>query len=185
MDLRDKLSSLSVSPQKILKIVIGLSVVLLLLWLLTLSQIDYSKEPDTGQLTAKKEMVDSTIVKKPVLDRASFEERSYSESSGIFTNGLVTFVVLLVILIGVWFWLGRKEQGTLPEKQREIDSSIIGEGAQLKIMRINNEVWVLGVTSGSVNLLHRYPENEWDETPPEMPGNGEDIFAQIFKNKMG
>jgi flagellar biogenesis protein FliO len=185
MDLRDKLSSLSVSPQKILKIVIGLSVVLLLLWLLTLSQIDYSKEPDAEQLVEKKEMVDSTIVNKPVLDRSSLEKSSYSESSGIFTNGLVTFVVLLVILIGVWFWLGRKEQGSLPKKQREIDSSIIGEGAQLKIMRINNEVWVLGVTSGSVNLLHRYPENEWDERPPEMPKNGEDMFTQIFKKKLG
>lgn len=185
MDLRDKFSSLAVSPQKILKIVIGLSLVLLLMWLFTLSRIDQRGEQGSSIIASGKQ--DNTAVIK---DKAASESQGvgpYGESGSgdMFSGGLLTFGVLLVILMGVWYWLDRKEAGSARDVQREIGSHILGERAQLKILQINGEVWVLGVTAETVNLLHRYPKSEWTETnPDELKAEG-DKFSKIFRKKLG
>ncbi len=182
MDLRDKLSSLDVAPGKILKIVLGLAVVLLLMWLFTLSHIDYNQGPDAEEYIQSQAQTDSAVVGASSDDAR--EIKSYGEPSGIFTNGLITFLVLLVVLIMVWFWVDRKQSGSTAGNQRELASQVLGEGAQLKIIRMNEEVWVLGVTSESVNLLHRYPENEWKEKMPKKESGGSDVFGKLFKSQM-
>lgn len=181
MDLRDKLSSLDVPPAKILKVVLALSVVLLLIWLLTLSHIDYNQGPNTNQFV-NSEPVDTTLVSTET--NKTTKVGSYDQSSGIFTNGLVTFFVLLVILIMVWVWLDRKQTGGSSGIDRQLDTESLGEGAQLKIIRLNNEIWVLGVTSSSVNLLHRYSENNWTEKTPNKNGGSGDKFRKLFKNHL-
>lgn len=182
MDLRDKLSSLDVSPSKILKIVLGLAVVLLLMWLFTLSHIDYNQGPDAEEyIKAKADSTEEIVTPK---QSEADDIRSYEQSSGVFTNGLITFLVLLVVLIMVWFWVDRKQSGRLKSRGRELDSQVLGEGAKLKIIRINEEVWVVGVTSSSVNLLHRFPKEEWKEKNKEKDSENKDLFKKLFKSQM-
>lgn len=178
MDLREHLSSLSSRPQKILKIVIAISAVLLLMWLFLISQMEYTGNRQV-QKPVSSERVDSldTLLgqnRQPVVAK--------EESSGIFMNAVTTFVILLAVLGGIWFWTSRKTYSGPSTKKREIGSHALGEGAQIKIIEVNGEVWVLGVTPSSVNLLHRYPQNEWNERDTEKkPSNQK--FAQIFKSK--
>lgn len=185
MDLRDKLSSLSVSPPRILKIVIGLSVVLLLMWLFTLSQIDYTgADTGTREVFQQQQAADSLLADSAATEAADPDR--YGGSSDMFSNGLVTFFVLAIILAAIWFWIDRSEGSVPAAKGRAIDSHTLGEGGQLKIIRVNKEVWVLGVTSTSVNLLHRYAEDEWKETKEANPatGAGRDTFAHLFRSKI-
>lgn len=183
MDLRDTLSSLDVAPKKVLKIVLGLAVVLLLMWLFTLSHIDYNGDPDAEKVTiTTEEPADSSAA---VSGEDAQKLRSYSKSSGgMFSSGLLTFMVLLAILIGIWFWLDRKNPNQSGTVRRAVGSENLGEGAKLKIVQINNEIWILGVTSASVNLLHRYPKNEWQETAPDNDQPGNDMFAKLFRSQM-
>ncbi len=178
MDLREHLSSLSTSPKKILKIVIGIAAVMLLMWLFMISRMEYSADRQNTKAEAS-QRVDSlqTLLnqqkKKPVL--------AEKESSGMFMNALTTFMVLLVVLGGLWFWVSRKEGSDDQRKGREISSQVLGEGAQMKVMEVNGEVWVLGVTAHSVNLLHRYSKSDWTEQIEE--GSKQSNFSKIFKSK--
>ena len=186
MDLRDKLSSLSVSPPKILKIVIGLSVVLLLMWLFTLSQIDYTRKDAGNREVFQQEQTRDTHSADSSNSEAGAVD-GYRDSSSMFSNGLVTFFVLIIILALIWFWVDRSQTSVSTKKRREIGSHSLGEGVQLKIIRVNNEVWVLGVASASVNLLHRYPKDEWEEpeASPQATGTDSDTFAKLFRDKIG
>lgn len=185
MDLRNKLSSLSVSPRKILKIVIGLSVVMLLMWLFTLSQIDYTEDTGGREVFQKEQQADSlsTAADDSTKSEAA-EVNRYGESSNMFSNGLVTFFVLIIILGLIWFWIDRSERSDSPKKGRELGSYALGEGVQLKIIRINNEIWILGVASSSVDLLHRYTEEEWKESEAEPQKADRDSFAKLFRSKI-
>jgi len=183
MDLRDKRSSLDVPPGKILKIVLVLALVLLLMWLFTLSHVDYNQGPDAEEYIKSNAKADTTQVVKPKQSEAK-EVTSYEQTSGLFTNGLITFLVLLVVLLMVWFWVDRKQSGGSAVKQRALESQLLGEGAKLKIIRINQEIWVVGVTSSSVKLLHRYSQDEWTEDIPEEDSKNKDVFRKFFKNQM-
>lgn len=185
MDLRDKLSSLSVSPRKILKIAIGLSVILLLLWLFTLSQINYTDNTGGREVFQQEQQADSLSTAAGDSTKSVAAEGSrYRESSDMFSNGLVTFFILLAILGLIWFWVDRSGNSDSPKKGREIGSHALGEGVQLKIIRMNNEIWVLGVTSSSVNLLHRYTEEEWEETENVPLKADRDSFKKLFRSKI-
>ena len=188
MDLRDRLSSLDVPPSKILKIVLGLAVVLLLMWLFTLSHIDYNQGPDAEDYIKANadstEQVISSQNSRKETEGAPKNLQSYQQSSGVFTNGLITFLVLLVVLIVVWFWIDRKQSGRSTSRGRELDSQVLGEGAKLKIIQINEEVWVVGVTSNSVNLLHRYPKEDWKERNQKQEPENKDLFRKLFKSQI-
>jgi flagellar biogenesis protein FliO len=185
MDLRDKLSSLDVAPGKILKIVLGLAFILLLMWLFTLSHVDYNQGPGAEEYIASQAQTDSAeVISTKGQEEQAKEIQSYEQSSGVFTNGLITFLVLLVVLIMVWFWVDRKQSGHAKNRGRELDSQVLGEGAKLKIIQINEEVWVVGVTSNTVNLLHRYPQEEWKEETHEQDSENKDLFGKLFKSQM-
>ena len=185
MDLRDKLSSLDVAPGKILKIVLGLALILLLMWLFTLSHVDYNQGPNAEEYIKSRAKADSAeIITTDGQDSDAEKIQSYEHSSGVFTNGLITFLVLLVVLIMVWFWVDRKQSGHSRSRKRELDSEILDEGAKIKIMEINEEVWVVGVTSSSVNLLHRYTQEEWKEETHEQGTENKDLFGKLFKSQL-
>lgn len=184
MDLRDKLSSLSASPGKILKIVLGLAAVLLLMWVFTLSHIDYNERTGKDYINGSG-IKDTVAISKNSPATEGIKKGSGRNSSGMFTNGLITFFVLLVILIMVWLWIDRKGPNTTAGRGREIMSLSVGEGARLKIMRINNEVWVLGVSGSSVNLLHRYSREEWtEELETKEKEGGKGTFRKLFRDKL-
>lgn len=187
MDLREKLSSLSISPKKVLKIVIGLSVVLLLMWLFTLSQIDYTGKSGDRKVFKSEQAIDSLSAEADTSSSEATEVSRYNNSSNLFINGLLTFFVLVVILGLIWFWADRSGGGSARSKKgRQVDNQILGEGAQLQIIRMNNEkeVWVLGVTSSSVNLLHRYTDEEWEESEKEHGKTASDTFSKLFRSKL-
>lgn len=179
MELRENLSSLSVSPQKILKIVISIAVVLLLMWLFMISRMDTGTSKAGS--TVVKERADSL---QTLLHEKGEAETSVEESpSGIFKNALVTFVVLMVVLAVVWFWSDKKSHLTGDIRNREISTQILGEGARIKIVEVNEEIWVLGVTSASVNLLHRYAQKDWKEQVKEK-STEESKFSKLFRTKV-
>ena len=185
MGLRDKRSSLDVAPSRILKIVLGLALVLLLMWLFTLSHIDYNQRAESEEYIKTASEADSTqIITGNREDRAK-EVQSYDQSSGVFMNGLITFLVLLFVLIIVWFWVDRKESVRSKGPERSLSSQSLGEGATLRIIRINEEIWILGVTSNTVNLLHRYPESDWKENLQGEDVEEDNMFRKLFKSQMG
>lgn len=170
------------SSRKTLKVVLGLSCVLLLMWLLTLSRFGSAKKNDSPGFVSDKQMVDTLATTKSAKD-PSVPTISNGGSSDMFANGVVIFVLLMAILILVWFWAGGKQATGSGHFQREIGSQVLGEGAQIKIITINDEVWVLGVTSESVNLLHRYSKGEWVEPKVETE-NDINSFAKLLKSKL-
>jgi len=178
MDLREHLTSSSVSPQKILKIVIGFSVVLLVMWLFMISRMDYSGSVDPQNEVAQAR---ADSIRTLIGQQAPASSNIEDDSPDIFMNAFTTFLVLIVILGGIWLWSRNRTQSGDTPASREIDGHMLGQGAQLKIVEINDEVWVLGVTSDSVNLLHRYPKNEWTESLEE-PEIDQNSFYKLFSS---
>ena len=64
-------------------------------------------------------------------------------------------------------WIARKGGPLEPETGPATFTDLgktqgIAPGQNLQIVEVNNEIWVLGVTGSSINLLHRYDRDEWD-----------------------
>ncbi len=166
------------NPRKMLGIVIAASVVLLVLWLLMVSRMEYrpASEPDR----ATQERRDSVRV---MMGKTEPVHTAEEPSSRIFMNALTTFIILMIILAGVWYW-SRKKQTVSPAGQlfKERGQQTVGPGHQIKILEINEEVWVMGISPDAITLLHRYPKEEWKE--PEPPKAGEDRrFYDMFSGK--
>lgn len=178
MDLRHFVTG---SPKNILSIIITVSVVLLLLWLLVIARMDYGSQTETvdpvdhDRLESVRTMRGDTDTEMPVVDQ---------RSSGLFTNAFTTFMVMIVLLAAVWFW-SKRRSGTSTETGKrfnELDVHILGPGQFLKVMEINDEIWILGVGSGSISLLHRYEKNEWKELSTPVQRHVENQgFLKMFK----
>lgn len=194
MDLRQYITPGSVDPQKILKIVLSVSIIMLVIWLFMVSRMEFSGsgQPSGSAAAADTASVERTESIRALLnegaapaEEAPAEERS--SSSSIFLNAFTTFVVMMGLLAGVWFWSWSKSRSDASSGRRrelrEMNSHMIGQGAQIKIVEMNGEVWVLGVTSENINLLHRYPADEWTEELPAPDENDEGSFYNVFKNK--
>lgn len=164
MDYQEIFSQSTKKPQSILKIVISISVVMLLMWLFVVSRMDMgnvtdASEPETIERT---EGLKTSLI-KPV-ETGSEKRVEKKEAPAMFQNAFITFLVMICVLGGVWFWAKRK--GKTPrtkENSRELGAHVLGQGVQLKFIEVNEEVWVMGLTSGSVNLLHRVPKDEWKD----------------------
>lgn len=185
MDFRQQLASSSSNPQKMLKIVISISVVMLLIWLFVVARMDYTAPPKPQQSqSARQVQVDSL---RSVLGRSSDIGRSVEGgSSGIFMNAFTTFLVLIAALGGVWFWARKKAPTQSPTGSREIGSHTIGQGSELKFVEINEEIWILSVTADGIDLLHRYPRSEWKEPADvQKPAAATEGFYELFKNSKG
>jgi len=179
MDLRNLLASSQVNPRKILKIVVSLSVVLLVMWLFMVSRMELN---NTGGASGP-QMVERTDSLRTAIARDSRVSESERSSPNIFMNAFTTFVVLVVILAIVLI-LMRNRQGQVSDKQlKEVGEHVLGQGAQIKIIEINKEIWVIGVTSSQVNLLHRYPKEGW-KVKIDYPDETDKSFYNIFKSKI-
>lgn len=177
MELKNYLSSTSVDPQKILKIVLAFAAIMLVLWLIMISRMDFDGENDTAdQITQNRTDSLRIALNKEDLNKPSTEQRS----SNIFLNAFTTFIVLITILGLVWFWSRKKPATSQKTDLKEIGDHMLGQGAQLKIVEINEEIWVMGVTSNNVTLLHRYPRDEWTGTI-KNPESDDKSFYQMFR----
>jgi len=183
MDLREKLSSVPGGSRKVLKIVLGLSFILLLIWLLTLSYLDVGESSTGPQAFISEQPVDSVSTAPSAFSPKPSADESSKDSPALFSNGIIIFFVLAVSLVIIWFWFERKGANAPGGIQREVDSLPLGEGANMKIITINEEVWIIGTTSNSVNLLHRYPKEDWKEQLPDEEASPKS-FAALFRDKL-
>ena len=184
MDLRQFLSSTSTNPKQILKIVLSLSVILLVVWLFMVSRMELTGPGRSADPVAI-ERADSirTAINTSRPDREVM--RSENEPN-IFMNAVTTFVVLISILAVIWV-LTRKRTTNNIEADRDfhdLGEHLVGNGANLKVVEVNGEIWVLGVTTANVNLLHRYQSSEWKERESTLPQKEEGSFMEYFKKKL-
>ena len=169
IDIREYLSSTSADPKRVLKVVITISVLLLVTWLVMVSRMDINGDvPDSDPAVMSR--VDSLRTSMMPADssRAVSEQRS-DRSPGLFLNAFTTFIILIAILAGVWFWIRKSPGMGSRSSYPEIRSQMLGQGAQLKVLQMHDEIWVLGVTTGSVRLLQSYSVEEWQKKGGELP----------------
>lgn len=162
MDYQKIFSQSGKKPQSILKIVIGISLALLVMWLFMVSKMDMGS---VAQST-KPEVQERTIGLQESLKKSagSTTQVSKEEKAPMFQNAFITFLFMVSVLGAVWYW--SKKKGGVAQKEiksRDIDSHILTENTQLKFIEVNEEVWVLGVSESGVNLLHRFSKEEWKE----------------------
>jgi len=180
MDLRSFLASTQQHPKKILKVVISLSVVLLVIWLFLVSRMELGV---TGN-TSDAQTVERTDSLRTALNRDSqFQGEREENPPNIFMNAFTTFLVLGTILIIVLIFI-KKGKGQSSNKQlKEIENYVLGQGAQIKVIALNEEVWVMGITSTQINLLHRYSKEEWKHQVDHQT-EADKSFYHVFKNKL-
>jgi len=187
MDFKNYLSASSVDPKQILKGVLAFAVVMLVLWIFMISRMDFRGGTETDP-TVENQRTDSlrnAITQNDGITRP--QQRAESESPNIFFNAFTTFMVLIGLLAMVWLWSRSKEKSGTTRRSgglNDMGGQMLGQGAQMKIIEINNEVWVMGITQNSVNLLHRYTKDEWVEEveTADEPSAGKN-FYQLFKGE--
>jgi len=164
MDLQKAFSQSGKNPQSILKIVLGISLALLVMWLFLVSKM----ETGTVVQSNDPEVQERTIGLQESLKKAPGygSEETSGEETSMFQNAFITFLFMVSVLVGVWYWSKKKNKGSasIEHKSREIDTHYFSENAQLKFMEVNDEIWVVGLSDQNINLLHRYPKQEWKET---------------------
>lgn len=189
MDFTKILSQSKKKPQNVLKIVLAFAAALLVIWMFLVSRMEFSA---TERASSSPEVIERTEGLKSSLKKEKTEvqpvspEKAEAETDNAFQNAFTTFLVMMGMLGLVWFW-SRKKSGSTQIKQdsRDLGEHILGQGAQLKFVEINNEVWVMGMTAGSLNLLHRIPKSEWNENEgleeiAEVK-NGSADFKSLYK----
>lgn len=174
------------NPQSILKIVLGLAVVMLVIWMFLISKMDVSDRSAPkaeGATQGQTQSLKQSLLQKETGNEATVKPAA--ESSDMFQRALPTFAVMIVTLGGVWLWSRRKDKISAGSKDvREVDDYVLGQGAQLKFLEINHEIWVLGLTSSSVDLLHRVPKGDWTDelSQPELSTKDFKSFYNLLKN---
>ncbi|REL38670.1 hypothetical protein DYD21_01600 [Rhodohalobacter sp. SW132] len=182
MDIKNYLSSSSTDPKQILKIVLIFAAVLLVLWLIMVSRMDFRGDMEgPGQAVHTQ----SDSLRPAITQNEGRPQRTESERPSIFFNAFTTFVILIGMLALVWFWSRTNGSGKSTKQSgfNEIGGHPLGQGAQLKIVEINNEIWVMGITGSSVNLLHRYSRDEWTEKVEQEEPREESTFYKLFKGE--
>lgn len=173
MDFKSILSQSSKKPTSILKMVLGFSAVLLVIWMFLASRMEMTatERSTNPEVELRTKGLKASLMEAEVADSAeaavpavSEEKAAKQEQKSVFKNAFTTFSVLVVLLALVWLWVKRKSNpSTQSMNGRDLGEYVLGQGAQLKFVEINNEVWVMGLTAGSLNLLHRIPKDEWAE----------------------
>lgn len=181
MDLRNFLASTQQSPKNILKIVISLSVVLLVIWLFLVSRMELN-----GSVSTDPQSVERTDSLRSALSGGNQSQETNQESSpNIFMNAFTTFMVLGTILVIVLIFMKKGNGQTINKQLNEIEGYVLGQGAQIKVVEMNDEIWVIGITSSQINLLHRYNEDEWKYKNEISSESGADnSFYNLFKKKL-
>lgn len=179
MDVSKLITHSTKKPKSVLRIVISVSVVMLVLWLFLVSRMEFTQTSGvmaTNQVSSDSTATEQTVSLKETLlnekKTAQTAQKEVEEEVPVFQNALTTFALMMVVLGGIWFWTKRKSTSPTKESDiKELSAHVLGQGSQLKIVEINQEIWVLGLTAGSLTLLHRYPKEQWnnEESVPIKP----------------
>lgn len=182
MEFQKILSHSTKKPQSILKIIISISAALLVMWLFLVFRMDMDNAA-TAQASEPEVIERTQGLKNSLLinnEAKTQKVQEAEESPAMFQKAFLTFMVMISVLGGVWLW--SKKKGDNParkESSRELGGHVLGQGVQLKFVEVNREVWVLGVSSGSVNLMHRIPKSEWKEGEEEI--KSQELGVQSIK----
>ncbi len=174
MDFKSILSQSSKKPTSILKMVLAFSVALLVIWMFLASRMEITtnEASSSPEVQLRTEGLKASLMKAEPADSTeaavatNTEEVAVQagEEKSVFKSAFTTFAVLLSLLGLVWLWAKRKSNPSAKTVNgRDLGEHVLGQGAQLKFVEINNEVWVIGVSTGSLNLMHRIPRDEWNE----------------------
>jgi len=187
MDITGLVNQSTKQPKTILRIVISVSIGLLVLWIFLVSRMELPTQRESVLVST-----DSTRQVAHIRNNLLGEEQPQTElaeanqnQSPIFQNAFTTFFIMVTVLGGLWLWSSKKKKKieTTNHDIKEVAHHIIGQGVQLKIIELNDEVWVLGVSANAVNLLHRYPKDKWQ--PPNKQGTEPELsdsdFNSIYK----
>ena len=141
--------------------------VLLVLWLFMVSRMELGNQRQSVLVANQPDSVATQSITKSLLQQpeAQIVETvdAQQKQPAIFQGAFTTFLVMFVILGIVWLWSKKKSTPSeVKQTITELGHHVLGQGSQLKIVDINNEVWVLGVSSGAPTLLHRYTKDEWN-----------------------
>ena len=196
MNIANLLNQSTKEPKTILRIVISVSVGLLVLWIFLVSKMDLPTQKNTVLVSAQDSVQQQTTSIKsallndaneesaPVNSRNSETAEAAEEQPAMFQNAFTTFLVMIALLGGLWAWSTKKKKKTDVKDSdiNELSQHIIGQGVQMKVLEINEEIWVVGVTANAINLLHRYPKNEWKSMPTKQEKELSDSdFNSIYK----
>lgn len=185
-DWKNAPPSLPGDPKRFLKIVLSISFGLLVLWVFVMAQTDRSERQTVS--VEEQQRLDSL---RQALGTDGQDLRRQTESQGMFFNALTTFLVLGGLAIAFWWWYSRKYSTANPPAgggavAKVVGNQQIGLGQEIKVIEINDEYWVLGVSSQSVNLLHRYQKDEW-KSPEQLEratraGQADSSFSRILSS---
>lgn len=172
-------------PKSVLRIVLSISIVLLVFWLFLVSRMDIDTRRNSKLVLTPTDSAATQSITQNLLNpsQASAQnkpaEEAQQESIPLFQHAFTTFVVLMVVMGGVWLWTRKKiPHSNTVNVVTNIAEHSLGQGAQLKIIEINNEVWVLGLTTGALTLLHRYSQDEWMANNQAVDKSGTFTFQQ-------
>jgi len=163
--------------KRFFNVVVGLGFTLLVIWIFVISQTDDSGPNEN--LTAEQQVSLDSL--RNALGRDP-EVPPKRESDGLFDNAITTFILLGGGLLILWFWSRRQPGSTTRTLFTEVGTQQLAPGQTLKVIEINNEYWVLGVTSDNINLLDKIPRDNWDLPPDDSGGTGRpQSFSDLMK----
>jgi flagellar biogenesis protein FliO len=175
-------------PNKILTMVLALAAVLLVLWLIVVAGSGGNNPPEVTMTPEEQERLESV---RTLRDQAGQATENDDRADNMKSNVVTTFLVLMTLLAAVWWWSRRGVKTTIGGTGfKQIEHHHIGPGQSIQVLEINNEIWVLGVTSGNISLLHRYNHSDWENGPEITAINSSDgltaqgkenVFYSLFK----
>lgn len=195
MNLTSFLRKSNKKPKTILRIIISVSVGLLVLWIFLVSKMDLPSQRES--VLVKADTSQSIIeIRNNILgdNKSSNKTNSTIEAATkqepIFQNPFTVFFVMITILGSIWLWSTKKKNNIVSYDQdiKDISQHVICQGVQLNVCEINEEIWVLGVTTNSIKLLHKYQKNEWnqsnisDSTPEQISSTDFNSMFKLFGN---
>lgn len=188
MNLASILSQTNVKPKSILRFVISGSIGLLVLWVFLVSKMDVPSERTSYIVSSDstKSVLESRTILKDEKSIPTKQSEVQRNDSPMLQNAFTTFFVMVTVLGGIWLWVNKKRKNNDFKDQtiQVIAQHVIGQGAQLKIIEINDEIWVLGISANAVNLLHRYTKQDWHPSKlsdPDSKVAPDNNFNSIFK----
>lgn len=190
-------TQIQANPRKMLASILGIAVFFLVIWMFVAVQVDPSGENvaaeqsgrlDSLRLSLSDQFSDSLELKSNQNAAASKPEKANTS----FMKTLPVFLVLILVIGGLWYWIKKGGAGTTHSNISEknvfnlLGSQKIMAGKRITVIKINNEFWVLSTGGEAMQLLHRYTEDEWEG--PDLPIQEEkesasQLFAKILRNE--
>ncbi len=160
-----------------LRPILILSAILLVLWLIALQQTD-SKDQEDSVSVETQQRLDSLRILLGTTDVVARQEKE----PDLFSNALPVFIVLVVLITGLWLWTKKNKipqqiEGSILAEQ------IIGPGQSIKAVKFAGEIYILGVTHQSITVLKTLAEQDWANLPERSKSSEPSAFSKFFKKE--